>query len=112
MIMMNNMLQHLPKSQEEIFENILKGKTFRLERIISTGQTTPPGEWYDQAWDEWVMLLCGAAQLRFAQESVARHLQSGDAVFIPAHCRHRVEWTSPEQASVWLALHVKPDEIE
>jgi len=26
-------------------------------------------------------------------------------VVIPARCRHRVEWTDPDQETVWLALH-------
>jgi len=102
-----NLLNNLPIASEEVFEDLLQGKAFRLERIVSTGQATPTGEWYDQDWNEWVILLSGAAHLRFEGESDVHCLKAGDAVLIPAHCRHRVEWTTPEQASVWLALHVE-----
>lgn len=103
-----NLLHTLPnETSQEVFEPLLHGKALRLERIISTGQATPAGEWYDQAWDEWVILLSGAAHVRFADEPHLHHLQPGDAVFIPAHCRHRVEWTASDAASVWLALHLE-----
>ncbi len=107
---MNNLLKKLPiHVDEELFETLLQGQTFRLERIVSTGQVTPVGQWYDQVWDEWVILLSGAARLRFADEQTVHDLKPGDYVLIPAHCRHRVEWTDPEQASVWLALHVQAE---
>ena len=79
----------------------------RIERIVSTGQASPPGFWYDQDWGEWVVLLSGAARLRFADEDEPRHLGPGDWVDIPAHCRHRVEWTDPDQPTVWLAVHYR-----
>jgi cupin 2 domain-containing protein len=77
----------------------------RIERIISRGQVTPPGQWYDGAQDEWVAVLAGAARLRFEGESSPRALAPGDWLRIPAHARHRVEWTDPERATVWLAVH-------
>lgn len=77
----------------------------RIERIISRGHVTPPGEWYDGERDEWVALLAGAARLRFEGEAAPRALAPGDWLHIPAHARHRVEWTDPEQATVWLAVH-------
>ena len=79
----------------------------RIERIVSTGQASPPGFWYDQDWGEWVVLLSGAARLRLAEEAEARRLAPGDWVDIPAHCRHRVEWTDPDQPTVWLAVHYR-----
>jgi cupin 2 domain-containing protein len=78
---------------------------FRLERIVSLGHVTPPGEWYDQDRDEWVVLLSGAARLAFEGEVEERELGPGDWLRIPAHARHRVEWTDPRAPSVWLALH-------
>ena len=78
---------------------------FRLERIVSAGQATPPGEWYDQDTHEWVALLTGGAGLRFEDEAEPRVLAPGDYLLIPAHRRHRVEWTDPEPPTVWLALH-------
>ena len=93
---------HLP---QEVVENLLQTGSFRLERIISTGQATPAGQWYDQDAPEWVILLSGGAGLRFESEAQVRTLAPGDYVLIPAHCRHRVEWTDPDRATVWLALH-------
>ena len=101
----NNLFQNIPaQASAEIFETLWKNSAFTLERIISTGQTSPQGEWYDQAWDEWVIVLQGRAGLEF---QVAIHeLHAGDYVLIPAHCRHRVAWTA--SSTVWLALHAKP----
>jgi cupin 2 domain-containing protein len=92
---------------KEIFEVLLETKDFRLERIISAGQATPPGEWYDQDIQEWVVLLRGGAGLRFEDEPEPRILSPGDHLLIPAHRRHRVEWTDPEAPTVWLALHYR-----
>ena len=93
------------KSPEEIVDELLRGGPFKLQRIISSGQSTPPGEWYDQAQDEWVILLSGGARLRFAESDETIQLEPGDYLNIPAHAPHRVEWTDPEQQTVWLALH-------
>jgi cupin 2 domain-containing protein len=92
----------------EAFEPLLSGAAFRLERIVSTGQATPPGEWYDQEADEWVVLLSGSATLRFDKPDETLELTAGDWVFIPAHRWHRVERTAAEGESVWLALHCGP----
>ncbi|MCE9546384.1 MAG: cupin domain-containing protein [Planctomycetia bacterium] len=92
-------------SSAEVCEQLLAGGSFRLERIISTGQTTPEGQWYDQDADEWVLLLCGAARLRFEGPDQSVELKPGDYINIPAHRRHRVEWTDPGQSTVWLGLH-------
>ena len=66
---------------------------------------SPPGFWYDQAWNEWVIVLKGNAKLQFEHEPAARTLSTGDYVFIPARKRHRVEWTEPQQPTIWLAVH-------
>ena len=92
---------------EERFDILLHTGGCRLERIVSMGHVTPPGEWYDQDEDEWVALLQGQAGLRFADEDAARLLVAGNYVWIPAHCRHRVEWTSHDPPAVWLALHLE-----
>ncbi|HEY1504434.1 MAG TPA: cupin domain-containing protein [Stellaceae bacterium] len=89
----------------EQFTDLLATPGLRLERIVSLGQATPPGEWLDQDQAEWVILLRGAATLLFEGESSARDLTPGDYAIIPAHCRHRVEWTAPEEPTIWLALH-------
>ncbi|MCP8690445.1 cupin domain-containing protein [Marinobacterium sedimentorum] len=104
-----NLLQGLaPARSEEVFESLVQQPGFRLERILSWGQVTPEGEWYDQAEDEWVLLLSGAARLLVeGQEAFA--LLPGDTVLLPAHCRHRVIWTDPAHVTVWLALHYSPE---
>jgi cupin 2 domain-containing protein len=92
---------------EEIFTVLLQGDRFKLERIVSAGQATPPGEWYDQETHEWVLLLSGSAGLVFAGETEVRVLRPGDYLHIPAHQRHRVEWTDARQKTVWLAVHYR-----
>jgi cupin 2 domain-containing protein len=100
-----NLLFSLPEAgDEEVVNPLLTRPGLRLERIVSFGQASPPGFWYDQAEGEWVMLLTGAARLRFADETEARSLGPGDCVDIPAGRRHRVDWTDPAKPTVWLAL--------
>lgn len=89
----------------EAVETLVSSKAMRLVRIVSTGQATAAGDWYDQDDWEWVVLLKGAAGLRFAGEAQVRALAPGDFVHIPAHARHRVEWTAADEPTVWLALH-------
>ncbi|MDH3234101.1 MAG: cupin domain-containing protein [Alphaproteobacteria bacterium] len=101
-----NLFQDLPERlDEEAMETLLSRAGMRLERIVSTGQTTAEGEWYDQSDWEWVVLLTGSAGLRFEGEAEVRALAPGDFVHIPAHKRHRVEWTAADEPTVWLALH-------
>lgn len=105
--LMSNLFVGLPagREAEEYFETLLDRPGLRIERIVSTGQASPPGFWYDQPRDEWVLLLSGSAGLRFAEEVAVRALKPGDWLLIPAGCRHRIEWTDAGQPSVWLAVH-------
>ena len=103
--MIRNILADLPDSPDEIFETLLAQPGIKIERIISSGQATPQGEWYDQEEDEWVLLVCGSAGIMIAGETSPRRLEAGDFLLLPAGCRHRVEWTDPEVKSVWLAVH-------
>ncbi len=91
-------------SQLEKFEQIAAGENIQIERIVSTGQTTPSGQWYDQELDEWVILLQGEAKLSYDDDTRIR-LKVGDYLLIPAHTKHRVEYTSIEPACIWLAVH-------
>jgi cupin 2 domain-containing protein len=91
---------------EEHTMKLLETETLRLERIVSRGHSNPEGFWYDQDHDEWVLLLSGRAVLRFEEQPEPVHLERGDHLFIPAHCRHRVEWTDPRSDTVWLAAHL------
>jgi cupin 2 domain-containing protein len=101
-----NVYADLAASREaEQFIDLLVAPGLRLERIVSLAQATPPGEWLDQPQAEWVILLRGAARLLFEGEASARDLKPGDFVNISAHCRHRVDWTTPDEPTIWLALH-------
>ena len=102
------LLENLPDtSGGESFEDLLSGSgTWRLERIVSRG--TVSADWYDQAWDEWVILLQGEAVIEVELASGGRsdvRLAAGDSVLLPAHLRHRVTHTSAKPDAVWLALH-------
>jgi len=88
----------------ETVELLLERPGARIERIVSTGQTTPPGQWYDQSGDEWVALLAGRATLRL-EDGALVDLSPGDWLLIPAGLRHRVEATSADPPCVWLAVH-------
>lgn len=90
---------------KEVFETIADGET-KIERIISTGQVTPEGEWYDQLLDEWVVLLEGEARILF-EETGEVSLKPGDYILIKAHERHRVVYTSKCPPCLWLAIHGK-----
>jgi cupin 2 domain-containing protein len=90
---------------DERCDALLETSGFRLERIISTGQATPGGQWLEQAANEWVVVLCGSAGLRFEDGAEFLVMRAGDHVVIPAGRRHRVEWTDPTQPTVWLAVH-------
>ena len=103
---MDNIFVDIQRSTatEEFFLQLLDKPGLRIERIVSTGQCSPPDFWYDQPEGEWVLVLRGAARLRFADEPEARRLGPGDFVDIAPHRRHRVEWTTPDEATVWLAV--------
>jgi cupin 2 domain-containing protein len=92
-------------SSEEVFENLLDRGDFKLERIVSTGQSTPEGMWYDQETDEWVIMITGSAGLYFKGYKETNVLKPGDYLFIPAHTIHRVEWTDSREKTIWLAIH-------
>ena len=89
-------------AKTEHFSELLARPGLRIERIVSTGQCSPANFWYDQAEGEWVAVLQGEAKLRF--EDRVLHLKAGDYVDIPPHCRHRVDWTAPDQTTIWLAV--------
>ncbi|MGB0126795.1 MAG: cupin [Rhodocyclaceae bacterium] len=104
--MPENLLRDLPqRGADEHFSDLLVRPGIRIERIVSRGQASPPGFWYDQPGGEWVLVLAGRAGLRFEDEAEARSLGPGDWVDILPHRRHRVEWTDPDEPTVWLAVH-------
>src|SRR5262249_29618481 len=101
-----NLLAGLPQRLEaEQTTALIAHEKLRIERIVSNGQASPPGFWYDQPWSEWVLLVAGAAGLLFEDEEEPRTLRPGDYLLIPAGRRHRVAWTDVEHPTVWLAVH-------
>ncbi len=104
---LRNLLTSLPSARDaEMSETLITAHGIRLQRSISFGQVSPEGFWYDQKEAEWVMVLTGRARLTIAGEPHDHDLGPGDAVFLPARCRHRVAWTDPHQPTVWLALFI------
>lgn len=100
----NNVYADIPANlPNELFTTLFEAGAIRIERIVSHGHKSPEGFWYDQNQHEWVVVLKGAALLRFEDETI--EMKPGDFVSIPPHKRHWVEWTSPDEPSVWLAVH-------
>lgn len=90
--------------KDELFEEIVSKGGVKIERIVSFGHTTPEYEWYDQRSNEWVILLQGEAIISFLNEDDVS-LKAGDYINIPAHKKHRVSWTKPDEESIWLAVY-------
>lgn len=88
----------------EIFEDLAKGGGVTIERIISKGHRSPETGWYDQEKNEWVMVLKGEAILLY-EDGESINLNPGDYINIPAHTKHRVQWTAPGVETIWLAVH-------
>lgn len=102
--MKNNLLTNAaPNLPEEMFVTLVDSNIVKIEKIVSHGHTTPVNYWYDQVQNEWVLLLKGAARLKIEDELV--ELTEGDCINIPAHRKHRVEWTTPDEPTIWLAVH-------
>lgn len=99
----NNITKQLP---QELLETLLSREQIRIERIVSRGHVTAEGYWYDQDWDEWVILLQGQAVIVYEQDNQRIRLNPGDYLLIPAHTRHRVDWTAADVDTVWLAIHI------
>ncbi len=101
---MQNLFADIPAElPHEVVETLARGAGGRIERIVSRGHASPADFWYDQPDDEWVIVLSGAALLRFEDETL--EMKPGDYVHIPAHRKHRVEWTHLDEPTVWLAVH-------
>jgi cupin 2 domain-containing protein len=90
---------------EEQVTELVSGPGIRIERIVSTGHSSPPGFWYDQPWAEWVVLLQGEAELMIEGEPAPTQLRAGDHVLLRSGLRHRVERTSVSPPTIWLAVY-------
>ncbi len=101
-----NIFENLPAdATEEFFDRIAGHGPCRIERIVSRGHASPPGFWYDQDWYEWVIVVKGKACLSFEATGETVILSPGSHAAIPAHCRHRVEWTADGEETIWIAVH-------
>ena len=101
-----NIFKRLAASRgSEQFEILTRLGDGRVERIVSLGQCSPPDSWYDQDHDEWVLVLRGRARLEVQGLRKPFELGPGDYIDLPAHTRHRVDWTTPDEPTVWLAIH-------
>lgn len=99
-----NLLSNLPVTAgSEAFEDLLHAPSVRIERIVSRGHTSPKAGWYEQTENEWVMVVAGAGRIQFEAGGEVQ-LDEGDYLTIPAGRRHRVSWTDPDVATVWLAV--------
>jgi len=87
---------------DELLTTLLEAANARIERIVSHGHVSPEGFWYDQDEHEWVIILKGAARLRLEDSTL--EMKPGDFVNIPAHRKHRVEWTTADEPTIWLAV--------
>lgn len=93
-----------PNDEEELFELLFSNKNLQIKRIISTGQVTPQGTWYDQEENEWVVLLKGSATIEYENGKLEK-LSAGDYIHLPAHKKHRVAYTSQDPPCIWLAVY-------
>ena len=104
--MMKNIFSDIPDNlPDELFEVISENQDVKIERIVSRGHKSPNDNWYDQDKNEFIFLVCGEARLRFENEVEFVQMKKGDYLIIPAHKRHRIEWTSPNEDTVWLTVH-------
>lgn len=101
-----SIFRNLPDAaRSERFEELCRTGSFRIERITSAGQCSAPGFYYDQPWDEWVLVLQGRATIKLEGPEETVHLSRGDWFIITAHRRHRVDATSKAPPTIWLAVH-------
>jgi len=102
---LKNIFDEIPSHLEnELFQTLATSETVTIERIVSRGHSSPVSQWYDQDKNEWVIVLKGSALLIFEDESTVT-LKKGDFIDIPAHTKHKVAWTEPNEETVWLAVH-------
>jgi len=100
-----NLFEDIPAQlPEEISQTLLTGAAIRIERIVSRGQSSPEGFWYDQSEHEWVLVLAGSAGLQIEGDEHIRTLKPGDFLLLPAHQKHRVAWIESDAETIWLAV--------
>jgi cupin 2 domain-containing protein len=104
MISLKNIFGHIPENlEDEYVEKLVESNKVKIEKIVSHGHKSPEDFWYDQDENEFVILIRGEAELLFeGGEKIG--MRPGDYLEIPAHKKHRVEWTDPDQFTYWLAV--------
>jgi cupin 2 domain-containing protein len=101
----NNLFADIPQDlPEELFESLAQGNGVHIERIVSRGHSSPLEGWHEQAQAEWVMVVRGRASIAYTDKPSIT-LEAGDYVNIAAGEKHKVEWTSPDEDTIWLAVH-------
>lgn len=95
------------KIKEEQFTELAASEHVRIERIVSRGHASGLDDWYDEEEAEWVMVVAGAARLVFEGDDIPRALGPGDYLYIPPRKRHRVDWTNPDEPTIWVAVHFR-----
>ena len=107
MLFSSNLFESIPEIlPQESVQEIASRSGITIERIVSAGHRSPEGFWYDQDWDEWVLLISGNAGLQIEEQPDIVQLHPGDHLMIPAHTRHRVAWTDKKHRTIWLAVHI------
>ncbi len=100
-----NLFQDIPERlDQELVERLIASDSFRMERIVSRAHVSPPDSWCDKDEHEWVAVLAGKAQLQIEGQEQLVTLVPGDTFDLPAHTKHRVVWTDPNQDTIWLAV--------
>lgn len=103
---MKNIFEGIPNHySEELLTEIHRAKGVVIERIVSYGQSSPEGFWYDQNKNEWIILLEGKAGILLENDVQIKEMNPGDYMNIPAHVKHRVVWTDKIHRTIWLAVH-------
>jgi cupin 2 domain-containing protein len=101
---LRNIYRQIPDDlSNEVFETLVEGNNIKIERIISSGHSSPYNDWYDQEENEWVLVLKGSASIAF-EDAVEINLEEGDYINIAAHKRHKVTSTDPSVETIWLAV--------
>ncbi|MCH7568338.1 MAG: cupin domain-containing protein [Nanoarchaeota archaeon] len=100
-----NIFSRIPKLlSDESFEELISSQNCKIERIISSGHSTPKCKWYDQNKNEFIIVLKGNAELLFEENNKVVKMCEGDYVNIPAHVKHKVQKTDSQKETIWLAI--------
>ena len=80
--------------KEEVVRILAEGKNVKIEKIISTGQTT---DWQESEQNEFVILVQGEAEIEYFEDK-------GDTILINRGEKHRVSYTSKNPCCIWICI--------